>query len=41
MQQPTRMEAFVTMRRALSEFRVEAIHTTIALHRDGLVQLIQ
>ncbi len=32
--QPTRMEAIATMRRALSEFRVEGIHTTIALHRD-------
>jgi acetyl-CoA carboxylase biotin carboxylase subunit len=32
--QPTREEALATMRRALAEFRVEGIHTTIALHRE-------
>ena len=32
--QPTREEALATMRRALSEFRVEGINTTIALHRE-------
>jgi acetyl-CoA carboxylase biotin carboxylase subunit len=32
--QPTREEALATMRRALSEFRVEGIHTTVALHRE-------
>ena len=32
--QPTRLEAIATMRRALGEFRVEGIHTTIALHRE-------
>jgi acetyl-CoA carboxylase biotin carboxylase subunit len=32
--QPTRAEALATMRRALSEFRVEGVQTTIALHRE-------
>jgi acetyl-CoA carboxylase, biotin carboxylase subunit len=31
--QPTRAEALATMRRALSEFVVEGIHTTIPIHR--------
>jgi acetyl-CoA carboxylase biotin carboxylase subunit len=31
---PTRAEAFATMRRALSEFVVEGIKTTIPLHRE-------
>lgn len=31
--QPTRAEALQVMRRALSEFVVEGIHTTIPLHR--------
>ena len=31
--QPTRMEAFAVMRRALREFVVEGIHTTIPIHR--------
>jgi acetyl-CoA carboxylase biotin carboxylase subunit len=34
--QPSRAEALATMRRALSEFLVEGIHTTIPLHRDIL-----
>jgi acetyl-CoA carboxylase biotin carboxylase subunit len=32
--QPTRDEALSCMRRALAEFRVEGIHTTIPLHRE-------
>ena len=32
--QPTRALALATMRRALSEFRIEGIHTTIPLHRE-------
>ncbi len=32
--QPTRALALAAMRRALSEFRVEGIHTTIPLHRE-------
>jgi acetyl-CoA carboxylase biotin carboxylase subunit len=32
--QPTRAEAIACMRRALGEFVVEGIHTTIGLHRD-------
>jgi acetyl-CoA carboxylase biotin carboxylase subunit len=32
--QPTRQEAIAVMRRALTEFRVEGIQTTIALHRE-------
>jgi acetyl-CoA carboxylase biotin carboxylase subunit len=32
--QPTRAEALACMRRALSEFVVEGIHTTIPLHRE-------
>ncbi len=32
--QPTRADAIAVMRRALAEFRVEGIHTTIALHRE-------
>jgi len=32
--QPTRAEALATMRRALAEFRVEGIKTTIPLHRE-------
>ncbi len=32
--QPTRAEAIATMRRALAEFRVEGIQTTIPLHRE-------
>ncbi len=32
--QPTRAQAIATMRRALGEFRVEGIHTTIPLHRE-------
>jgi acetyl-CoA carboxylase biotin carboxylase subunit len=32
--QPTRPEALAVMRRALAEFVVEGIHTTIPLHRD-------
>src|SRR5205085_7633685 len=32
--QPTRALALAVMRRALSEFRVEGIHTTIPLHRE-------
>jgi acetyl-CoA carboxylase biotin carboxylase subunit len=32
--QPTRTEALAAMRRALAEFRVEGIHTTIPLHRE-------
>src|SRR5262245_37261072 len=31
---PTRTEALAAMRRALAEFRVEVIHTTIPLHRE-------
>lgn len=31
--QPTRAEAFAVMRRALAEFIVEGIHTTIPIHR--------
>lgn len=31
---PTRQEAIATMRRALAEFRVEGIQTTIPLHRE-------
>ncbi len=31
--QPTRLEALATMRRALGEFVVEGVHTTIPLHR--------
>jgi acetyl-CoA carboxylase biotin carboxylase subunit len=31
---PTRQEAIATMRRALAEFRVEGISTTIPLHRE-------
>jgi acetyl-CoA carboxylase biotin carboxylase subunit len=31
--QPTRAEALAVMRRALGEFVVEGIHTTIPLHR--------
>ncbi len=31
--QPTRAEAFAVMRRALREFKVEGIHTTIPIHR--------
>ena len=34
--QPTRAEALACMRRALAEFRVEGIHTTIPLHREIL-----
>jgi acetyl-CoA carboxylase biotin carboxylase subunit len=30
--QPTRAEAIATMRRALREFRIEGVHTTIPLH---------
>jgi acetyl-CoA carboxylase biotin carboxylase subunit len=32
--QPTRLEALAAMRRALAEFVVEGIHTTIPLHRE-------
>ena len=32
--QPTRGEALACMRRALAEFVVEGIHTTIPLHRE-------
>jgi acetyl-CoA carboxylase biotin carboxylase subunit len=32
--QPTRLEAIAAMRRALAEFVVEGIHTTIPLHRE-------
>jgi len=32
--QPTREEAIACMRRALGEFRVEGIHTTIPIHRE-------
>lgn len=32
--QPTRSEAIAVMKRALAEFRVEGIQTTIALHRE-------
>jgi acetyl-CoA carboxylase biotin carboxylase subunit len=32
--QPTRVEALAAMRRALAEFVVEGIHTTIPLHRE-------
>ncbi|MCX7701983.1 MAG: acetyl-CoA carboxylase biotin carboxylase subunit [Gemmataceae bacterium] len=32
--QPTRQEAIAVMKRALAEFRVEGIQTTIALHRE-------
>jgi len=32
--QPTRLEAIAVMRRALAEFVVEGIHTTIPLHRE-------
>jgi acetyl-CoA carboxylase biotin carboxylase subunit len=32
--QPTRAEALACMRRALDEFKVEGIRTTIPLHRD-------
>jgi acetyl-CoA carboxylase biotin carboxylase subunit len=32
--QPTRAEAIAVMRRALGEFRVEGIHTTIPLHLE-------
>jgi acetyl-CoA carboxylase, biotin carboxylase subunit len=32
--QPTRAEAIACMRRALGEFTVEGIHTTIPLHRE-------
>src|SRR5579884_4309330 len=32
--QPTRAEALAVMRRALSEFVIEGIHTTIPLHRE-------
>jgi acetyl-CoA carboxylase biotin carboxylase subunit len=32
--QPTRAEALACMRRALGEFRIEGIHTTIPLHRE-------
>ena len=32
--QPTRAEAFAVMRRALREFKVEGIHTTIPIHRQ-------
>jgi acetyl-CoA carboxylase biotin carboxylase subunit len=32
--QPTRTDALATMRRALAEFRVEGIKTTIPLHRE-------
>jgi acetyl-CoA carboxylase, biotin carboxylase subunit len=32
--QPTRAEAIACMRRALAEFNVEGIHTTIPLHRE-------
>ena len=32
--QPTRVEAIACMRRALSEFVVEGIKTTIPLHRE-------
>jgi acetyl-CoA carboxylase biotin carboxylase subunit len=34
--QPTRAEALAVMRRALGEFVVEGIHTTIPLHRQVL-----
>jgi acetyl-CoA carboxylase biotin carboxylase subunit len=34
--QPTRAEALACMRRALAEFIVEGIHTTIPLHREIL-----
>src|SRR5208283_2637647 len=34
--QPTRAEAFACMRRALAEFVVEGIKTTIPLHRELL-----
>jgi acetyl-CoA carboxylase biotin carboxylase subunit len=34
--QPTRPEALACMRRALAEFRIEGIHTTIPLHREIL-----
>src|SRR5439155_23844599 len=32
--QPTRAEAIATMRRALSEFRIEGIQTTVALQQE-------
>jgi acetyl-CoA carboxylase, biotin carboxylase subunit len=32
--QPTRMEALATMRRALAEFTIEGVKTTIPLHRE-------
>src|SRR5437763_1733691 len=32
--QPTRALALAAMRRALAEFRIEGIHTTIPLHRE-------
>jgi acetyl-CoA carboxylase biotin carboxylase subunit len=32
--QPTRAEAIATMRRALREFRIDGIHTTIPFHRQ-------
>jgi acetyl-CoA carboxylase biotin carboxylase subunit len=32
--QPTRAEALACMRRALAEFAVEGIHTTVPLHRE-------
>jgi acetyl-CoA carboxylase biotin carboxylase subunit len=32
--QPTRAEAVAVMRRALAEFHVEGIQTTIPLHRE-------
>ena len=31
--QPTREEAFAVMRRALREFKVEGVHTTIPIHQ--------
>ncbi len=34
--QPTRTEAIATMRRALAEFRIEGVKTTIPLHREIL-----
>ena len=34
--QPTRAEAIATMRRALSELRIEGIKTTVGLHQDIL-----
>jgi acetyl-CoA carboxylase biotin carboxylase subunit len=34
--QPTRMEALATMRRALAEFTIEGVKTTIPLHREVL-----